>query len=120
MRATLEQVLTDDTFAATIAMADRWADGVEGVIRERRLPWHVNRLGCRAEYWFRATPPRNGGEAAASVDALLERYLHLAALNRGVLITPFHNMALVAPGTTRDDIDRHTRAFDESVAAVLA
>ncbi|HUD72757.1 MAG TPA: aspartate aminotransferase family protein [Dongiaceae bacterium] len=119
MRATLDEVLTERVFAGTIALADRWADGVEGVIRERRLPWHVNRLGCRAEYWFRATPPRNGGEAAASVDPLLERYLHLAALNRGVLITPFHNMALVAPGTTAADIDRHTTAFAESVAAIL-
>ncbi len=119
MRATLDEVLTDRVFAETIALADRWADGVEGVIRERRLPWHVNRLGCRAEYWFRDAPPRNGGEAAASVDPLLERYLHLAALNRGVLITPFHNMALVAPGTTAADIDRHTTAFEESVAAVL-
>lgn len=119
MRATLEEVLTDRVFEETIALADRWADGVEGVIRERRLPWHVNRLGCRAEYWFREAPPRNGGEAAASVDPLLERYLHLAALNRGVLITPFHNMALVAPGTTAGDIDRHTAAFAESVAAIL-
>jgi glutamate-1-semialdehyde 2,1-aminomutase len=120
MRATLEAVLTESVFRETIALADRWADGVEGVIRERRLPWHVNRLGCRAEYWFRDTPPRNGGEAAASVDPLLERTLHLAALNRGVLITPFHNMALVAPGTTAADIDRHTAAFADSVAAILA
>lgn len=120
MRATLETVLTEAAFAETIALADRWADGVQSVIRERRLPWHVNRLGCRAEYWFRAVPPKNGGEAAASVDPLLERYLHLAALNRGVLITPFHNMALVAPGTTPAEIDRHTAAFEESVAAILA
>ena len=66
-------------------------------IAEFGLPWTVQQLGCRAEYWFRPAPPRNGGEAAAAVDFELERYLHLAALNRGILLTPFHNMALVAP-----------------------
>lgn len=120
MRATLETVLTEATFAETIARARRWVDGVEEVIRESGLPWHVVRLGCRAEYWFSATPPANGAEAAASIDHDLDRYMHLAALNRGILMTPFHNMALIAPGTTEADIDQHTRAFRESVAAVIA
>jgi len=119
MRATLESLLTEERFAATTALAARWAAGVESVIRECRLPWHVVTLGCRAEYWFRATPPRNGGEAAAAVDADLDRYMHLAALNRGILMTPFHNMALIAPGTTEADVDRHTSAFRESVEALL-
>jgi len=120
MRATLETVLTETTFAETIARARRWAAGVEEVIRETGLPWHVVRLGCRAEYWFSPTPPANGGEAAASIDHDLDRYMHLAALNRGILMTPFHNMALIAPGTTEADIDQHTQAFRESVAAVIA
>jgi glutamate-1-semialdehyde 2,1-aminomutase len=120
MRATLESVLTEAAYAETIARARRWADGVEAVIRETGLPWHVVRLGCRAEYWFSPEPPRNGGEAALSIDHGLERYLHLAALNRGILMTPFHNMALVAPGTSEADVDRHTAAFRESVLAVLA
>jgi glutamate-1-semialdehyde 2,1-aminomutase len=120
MRATLESVLTPGVFAETDALCARWAGGVDGVIRERRLPWHVTRLGCRAEYWFRATPPRNGGEAAASIDADLDRYMHLAILNRGFLMTPFHNMALIAPGTHAADIDRHTAAFRDSVDAILS
>jgi glutamate-1-semialdehyde 2,1-aminomutase len=119
MRATLTSVLTPDRFDETTRLAARWAEGVESVIRERRLPWHVVTLGCRAEYWFRPTPPRNGGEAAATVDAELDRYMHLAALNRGFLITPFHNMALVAPGTSAADVDRHTEAFRDSVEALL-
>jgi len=119
MRATLASVLTPERFEETTALAARWAGGVESVIRERRLPWHVVTLGCRAEYWFRPTPPRNGGEAAASVDPELDRYMHLAALNRGFLITPFHNMALVAPGTDVADVDRHTEAFRDSVEALL-
>jgi glutamate-1-semialdehyde 2,1-aminomutase len=120
MRATLESVLTEEAYARTIPLAERFADGVAGVIAERRLPWHVARLGCRAEYWFRAAPPRNGAEAAAAIDPELDRYMHLAALNRGILMTPFHNMALIAPPTTDEDIDFHTRVFRESVEALLA
>jgi glutamate-1-semialdehyde 2,1-aminomutase len=119
MRATLEHVLTEEAYARTIPLAKRFAEGVEAVIAERRLPWHVTRLGCRAEYWFRAAPPRNGAEAAAAIDPELDRYMHLAALNRGILMTPFHNMALIAPDTTESDIDLHTRVFRESVEALV-
>ncbi len=117
-RATLEHVLTAQSFAHTIAMATRWTGGVRAVIEARGLPWHVNQLGCRAEYWFCAVPPRNGGQAAVSMDGELDRYMHLAALNRGILLTPFHNMALMCPDVTPADIDRHTRVFAECVAAI--
>jgi len=120
MRATLEQALTEAAYARTIPLAERWAQGVEEVVRERGLPWIVKRLGCRAEYWFRPAPPRNGSEAAAAVDLELDRFMHLFALNRGILLTPFHNMALIAPATTEADIDRHTAVFREAVTALLA
>ena len=118
MRATLEHVLTEAAYARTIPLARRFADGVQGVIAERGLPWHVAQLGCRAEYWFREQPPRNGSEAAASIDPELDRYMHLAALNRGILMTPFHNMALICPETTAEDVDLHTRVFRDSVEAL--
>jgi glutamate-1-semialdehyde 2,1-aminomutase len=118
MKATLTEVLTEAADARMIPLAERFAAGVEAVIAERQLPWIVKRLGARAEYWFRATAPRNGGEAAAAIDAELDRYMHLAALNRGVLMTPFHNMALMCPATTAEDVDLHTAVFRESVAAV--
>jgi glutamate-1-semialdehyde 2,1-aminomutase len=117
MRATLEHVLNEASYARTIPLAERFARGVEAVIAEERLPWIVKRLGCRVEYWFRPEPPRNGGEAAAAVDPELERYMHLAALNRGILLTPFHTMALLAPAVTEADVDRHTEVFRESVRA---
>ncbi|MBK9692360.1 MAG: aspartate aminotransferase family protein [Gemmatimonadetes bacterium] len=120
MRATLTEVLTEEAYGRMIPLAGRFAAGVEGVIAELGLPWIVKRLGARAEYWFRAVAPRNGGEAAAAVDGELDRYMHLAALNRGILLTPFHNMALIAPATTAADIDRHTDVFGESVASLLA
>lgn len=119
MKATLEHVLTPAAFARTIPLAEHFTAGVQAVIDEFNLPWIVKQLGCRAEYWFRPTPPRNGGEAAAAADDDLDRYMHLAALNRGILMTPFHNMALIAPETTEADIDYHTQVFRESVAALV-
>jgi glutamate-1-semialdehyde 2,1-aminomutase len=119
MRATLEHVLTDEAFERMIALGERWAGGVKAAIDEHELPWEVQRIGCRAEYWFTPTPPRNGGEAAASEDHDLMRFTHLYALNRGVLLTPFHNMALMSPATTEADVDAHSAVFAE-MAAELA
>lgn len=119
MRVTLEKVLTEESYQRNIPLAQRFVDGVEAVIAEHKLPWIVKQLGCRAEYWFRPQPPRNGSEAAAAADYELDRYMHLAALNRGILMTPFHNMALIAAATTNEDIDQHSRVFKESVEQLL-
>jgi glutamate-1-semialdehyde aminotransferase len=116
--ATLTQVLTDDVFARMNTLAQRWSDGVQGVLDRYRMPWHVTRLGCRAEYAFSPQAPRTGAEAAAADDFELQQYLHLQALNQGVLLTPFHNMALISPATTESDVDRHTMAFDAAVLAL--
>jgi glutamate-1-semialdehyde 2,1-aminomutase len=115
MRATLEHVLTPDMYARCNKLADRYEAGVQDVIREFDLPWIVKRLGFRVEYWFRSSPPRNGGEANAAVDSELDRYMHLFALNRGILMTPFHNMALIAADTSESDVDHHTKVFREAV-----
>jgi len=119
MRATLENILTAKNFEKMIALAKRFNDGVSGEIKKHGLPWNVQRLGCRAEYTFCQKPPRNGGESAAAADFELERFLHLYALNRGVLLTPFHNMALICPDTTEKDIDRHTEVFAEVTSELL-
>jgi glutamate-1-semialdehyde 2,1-aminomutase len=120
IRATLERVLTSQAFARMIPLAQRFATGVAGAIEAAKIPWHVTRLGCRAEYLFRPNPPRNGGEAAGAADFDLERYMHLYALNRGVLLTPFHNMALMSPATTEADVDLHTRIFESAVRELTA
>ncbi len=112
-RATLERVITPAAFRHMIPLARRWTTGVDGAIRQLGLPWHVTRLGARAEYRFRPTPPRNGGEALGARDLELDRYFHLYALNRELLLTPFHNMALMAPSTRARDVDHHTRVFRE-------
>ena len=119
MKATLQHVLTQAFYDRTFPLAQRFEAGVEAVIEEKQLPWIVKRLGNRVEYWFRQTPPRNGSEAAAAMDADLDRYMHLAALNRGILMTPFHNMALISADTSEADIDSHTQVFREIVEALL-
>ena len=119
IRATLGEVLTDDAFVRMIPLAVRWERGVTEAIADFGAPWHVTRLGARAEYHFRPGPPRNGAEQAAHGDPELERLLHLWAMNRGVLMTPFHNMALMSPVTTEADIDRHTEHFRGALAALF-
>ncbi|HET7677226.1 MAG TPA: aspartate aminotransferase family protein [Candidatus Limnocylindrales bacterium] len=119
IRATLAEVLTDAAYARMIPLAERWEAGVNEVLADHGVPWHVTRLGCRAEYHFSPQPPRNGGGAASAMDFELERYLHLFAMNRGILLTPFHNMALMSPATTEADVDRHTEVFREAVRSLF-
>ena len=119
MKGTLQHVLTDEFYTKAIVLQEGFTQGVESVIKEFDLPWIVKRLGNRSEYWFRPTPPRNGGEAFAAIDHELDRYMHLFALNRGILLTPFHNMALISPEITREDVDYHTKVFREAVASLF-
>jgi glutamate-1-semialdehyde aminotransferase len=113
-------VLTEEAYARMIPLAERFTDGVERVIAEHGAPWHVTRLGCRAEYLFQPDPPKNGGQAAARKDPELDALVHLYLLNRGILMTPFHNMALMSPATTEADVDAHTEAFAAFASDVLA
>jgi glutamate-1-semialdehyde aminotransferase len=119
MRVTLEKVLTAAAFEKMIPLAKRFNDGVAGEIVKRGVPWNVIQLGARAEYHFAEKPPRNGGESAAAADFELERFLHLYALNRGLLLTPFHNMALMCPATSEADVDLHTRIFAEATKEIV-
>jgi glutamate-1-semialdehyde 2,1-aminomutase len=120
MRATLEHVLTDKAFDHMGALAEEFARGVRETIEAAGVPWSVSRLGARAEYRFAAPAPRTGSASAAAADAELDEYLHLYLANRGVLITPFHNMALMCPATSRGDVDLHNRLFGEAVAELVA
>jgi len=120
MRATLLEVLTEEAFQVMFARAEQWTDGVAGAIGGSGLPWHVTRLGARAEYLFGPARPRNGRDAAAMDNFALQQLTHLYALNRGILLTPFHNMALMSPATTERDIDRHTAAFGEMAGELTA
>ncbi|MDQ1248599.1 MAG: glutamate-semialdehyde -aminomutase [Actinomycetota bacterium] len=119
MRATLGEVLTDGAFATMLELGDRFAAGARSVIEQHQLPWSVSQLGARAEYRFAAPAPRTGTEAAGAADDQLEEYLHLYLSNRDVLITPFHNMALMCPVTSAADVDLHTELFAAAVAELV-
>ncbi|MGX5681276.1 transaminase [Schumannella luteola] len=118
IRATLSEVLTPAAFEGMIDRSTEWTAGVQAAIDEFDVPWQVTQLGARAEYSFRPTAPRTGREAAEADDFELQQYLHLHALNRGLLMTPFHNMALMSPATTAADVERHTVAFREAVVSL--
>ncbi len=120
MRATLTEVLTREAFGRMIPAAERWTKGVQDAIAEFAVLWNVTRLGCRAEYSFSPQPPKNGTEAHDAMDFELERFMHLYAMNRGILLTPFHNMALMSPQTDASDIDQHTRVFREALRELSA
>ncbi len=120
MRATLGYVLTDEAFAWMTYLGTRFRDGVDEVLRRHDLDWSVVQLGARAEYRFCSPAPRTGTESAEAHDGELDEFFHLFMSNRGVLMTPFHNMALMCPETSAADVDLHTALFDEAVQALRA
>ncbi|WP_217548440.1 transaminase [Streptomyces sp. GbtcB6] len=110
-RATLEHVLTDEAFDHMDRLSARFETGVRSAVETHGLPWSVSRLGARTEYRFASPAPRTGSESEAAADPELEDFLHLYLANRGILLTPFHNMALMCPDTTEQDVDTHTAVF---------
>jgi glutamate-1-semialdehyde 2,1-aminomutase len=119
-RATLGEVLTDEAYERMVRLRERLVAGVEAAIAEHGMPWSIVSLGARCEYRYAAEPPRTGAESAAAGDPALDEYLHLYLMNRGVLITPFHNMALMCPATTEEQVDRAVEVFGEAVAELAA
>jgi glutamate-1-semialdehyde 2,1-aminomutase len=120
VRATLGEVLTDTAFDSMIELATRYTEGVQRIIEQHDLPWSVTQLGARAEFRFRRPAPRTGTESARATDAELDDYFHVYLVNRGVLLTPFHNMALMCPATTAADVDLGVELFAAATAALVA
>jgi glutamate-1-semialdehyde 2,1-aminomutase len=120
MRVNLEQVMTRAAYAYMIPLAEKLAEGIRGLFAAAELPWSVTQIGSRCEFQFCATPPRNGSEAEAAMNPLLEETIHLYLLNRGIIITPFHNMMLVAPDTTTSHVDRLIGTLRECIKELLA
>jgi glutamate-1-semialdehyde 2,1-aminomutase len=119
MRATLEHVLTKDAFEKMIDLATYFTNGVNELFDKYELPWAINQLGTRAEYRFAKPYPKTGTAAYESADGELEDFLHLYLANRGILLTPFHNMALMCPTTTKADVDRHQEVFEEAIRLLV-
>lgn len=114
-RATLESVLTPAAFERMTGLAGEYTAGVLALIDTYELPWTVTQLGARSEYRFIAAEPRNGTESCEATDVELEDYLHLHLLNRGIFLTPFHNMALMCPETTAGDVALHLELLAEAI-----
>lgn len=115
MRATLEHVMTDAAYVHMFTLANMLAENLRTIIGQHKLPWCVTQVGARVEFQFSQVPPRNGSEAAEILDSELEHMIHLYLLNRGVLITPFHNMLLVCPATSKEDIYKLTTFFEACI-----
>lgn len=120
MRATLENVLTEEAFEKMISTATVFNDGVQALFDKYDLPWSINQLGARAEYRFAKPYPKNGTLAHEAADGELEDFLHLYLANRGIMLTPFHNMALMCPTTTVEDVQKHHEVFEEAIKELLA
>ena len=119
MRATLEEVMTAENYAHMERLAGKLAAGLAAAIKRYQLPWHVMRVGARVEFICAPGPLGNGAEAESAHAPELEAAVHVALVNRGVLIAPFHNMMLISPVTTAAQVKRLVAAFTE-VAARLA
>jgi glutamate-1-semialdehyde 2,1-aminomutase len=80
----------------------------------------VVRVGARVEFVCAPGPLRNGSEGTRAHAPELEAAIHLGLLNRGCLITPFHNMMLISPATTPAQLDQLLRAFDDVTGALVS
>ncbi len=119
MRATLEKVLTKDNFSHMIKLATKFTNEVQQILDETNINWSISQLGARAEYRFTKPAPKNGTQSANASDDELDEFMHLYTINRDILMTPFHNMALMCPVTKERDVDTHTKIFKEAVNLIL-
>ncbi|HWI74999.1 MAG TPA: transaminase, partial [Baekduia sp.] len=119
-RATLKDVLTPDAYRAMVMTCEHYVRSVRAVFAKHGAPWHIVGLGARAEFGYTPAPHKTGADAHDAIDPLLDDVIHAALLNRGVMLTPFHNMALMGPSTTVADVDRVVAALDEVVGELFA
>ena len=120
IHATLTQVATEPAYNHMLALAKVLEQKLTACIDKYQLPWNITRLGARLELQFCTSTPRNAEEARAAQNDVVESAVHLYLLNRGVLLTPFHNMMLVCPATSAEDVDRLAEVFDDCLAVLTA
>jgi glutamate-1-semialdehyde 2,1-aminomutase len=116
MRTMFETCFTERAFAPLIALAEKLERGIAGVIAKHKAPWHVVRVGARVEFMCVPERPRNGSEAARAIHKPVDLAVHHFLLNRGVVITPFHNMMLICPATTAAHVERLLAGLDQCLA----
>ena len=113
IHATLTEVATEAAYTHMLALARLLEHQLNNVIIAHILPWNISRMGARLELQFCENPPINAREAREAQNHTIESAIHLYLLNRGVLLTPFHNMMLVCPATSEQDIKKLVQVFNE-------
>ncbi len=116
IKTVLQEFFTDKVFEALIVLAKRLERGIADVIIKHSAPWQVLRVGARVEFICRKVPPRSGFEAAQVIHQPIDAAIHRYLLNRGVVITPFHNMMLICPATTPEHVERLIETFDAALS----
>ena len=120
MRAVLETYFTREAFAPLFALAKKLEKGITDVIDEYSLPWHVVRVGARVEFMCTPERPKNGGEAAKLIHRSVDQAVHHYLLNHGLIITPFHNMMLICPATTKHHVELLVQRLDECACELVS
>ena len=120
MRVCLEEVMTESAYQHMLPLASGLAQGLRCLFKQHQLNWSVTELGARCEFQFCATSPRTGAQAEAAFHDSLQMALHLYLINRGILITPFHNMTLCCPQTSHADVNRLIEELDNALTTLLA
>ena len=113
VRATLESTLREDDFARMIPLARRSALGVQATTESVGLDWLVSQLGAGRILAVSRTQDCGGGGQRPWMTRLSRCFM--CTHSTGVLLTPFHNMTLMCPATSADDVDRHTEVFSEAI-----
>jgi glutamate-1-semialdehyde 2,1-aminomutase len=116
IKSVLKAYFTEEAFAPLINRARRLEKGIADVIIKHGVPWHVTRVGARVEFMCCPDRPKNGYEASRVIHQPIDEAVHHFLLNRGVVITPFHNMMLICPATTDAHVDTLIRSLDRCIA----
>jgi len=111
--ATLAETATEAAYGHMLSLASLLEQQLSTSIKAHNLPWNITRLGARLELQFCENIPINARQARGAQNDILESAIHLYLLNRGVLLTPFHNMMLVCPVTSQDDVNKLMQAFND-------
>lgn len=112
IHATLTETATDEAYSHMLTLAELLEQQLTASLESHKLPWNITRLGARLELQFCEKPPHNAQTARLAQNDALESAIHLYLLNRGVLLTPFHNMMLVCPATNQEDIKQLLQEFN--------
>ena len=120
IHATLTEVATEAAYTHILTLAGFLETQLTTSIKAHNLPWNISRMGARLELQFCASAPTNAAEARNAQNDTIESAIHLYLLNRGVLLTPFHNMMLICPATTEADLRKLVHVFNECLDALTS